>query len=126
MALITCDETKFLGDACEKLLEEYDVRFVGVINHLGNLVAGNCKIGIKPYEQGAKRKIMYSQMILSISMDKEFDESLGSVEYVTSFRKNVMITSIPRKDGVVVIFSEKTINVRELINKTRKIFEMGD
>ena len=56
MVLITCDETKFLGDACDKLLEEFDVRFVGVINHLGNLVAGNCKIGIKPLNQVQNEK----------------------------------------------------------------------
>ena len=124
MVLITCDETKFLGDACDKLLKEFDVRFVGVINHLGNLIAGNCKIGIKPLEQGTKRKIMYTQMILSLSMDREFDETLGTVEYITSFRKNVMITSIPRKDGVIVISSEKSVNVGQLINNAKKIFEI--
>ncbi|MBA4718693.1 MAG: hypothetical protein HRO68_06235 [Nitrosopumilus sp.] len=125
MVLITCDETKFLGDSCEKLLEEYDIRFVGVINHLGNLVVGNCKIGIKPYEQGAKRKIMYTQMILSLSMDKEFDESLGSVEHVMSFRKNVVMISIPRKEGLIVISAEKTVNVERLVKKAKILFEIG-
>lgn len=124
MALLTYDETKFLGDACDRLLEECDVRFVGVINHLGNLVAGNQKMGIKPYEQGPKRKIMYSQIMLNYSMDRELDESLGSVEYSTSRRKNVIMVSIPRKDDMIVISAEKTVDVEQLIKKVKVLFEI--
>lgn len=126
MVLLTCDETKFLSDTCEKLLEEFDVRFVCVINHLGNLVAGNNRMGIKPYAQDAKRKIMFTQMMLSSSMDRELDESLGSVEYNASFRKNVIIISIPRKGGdLIVISAEKTVDVKQLVKKTKKLFEIG-
>jgi len=124
MALITCDETKFLGDACDKLLQESGIRFVGVINHLGNLIAGNCKVGVTPYEKGKKRNILYTQLILGSSMDREFDETLGSVDYISTIRENVMITSIPKQDSLIVISSEKDVNITQLVKKTKRIFEL--
>jgi len=123
MSLLTYDETKLLDDSCKILLEEFDVRFVGVISKFAHVLAGGFKMGINPYEQD-KRKIMYTQLGLNISMEREFDDTLGSVEYVTSKRKNVIMITIPMNDDYLVISAETSANVELLVKKAKKIFQI--
>jgi len=123
MSLLTFDEVKLLDRSCETLLEEFDVRFVGVINKFAHMSAGGFKMGINPYELD-KRKIMYTQLGLNISMEREFDNTLGTVEYVTSKRKNVIIITIPMNDDYLVISAETSANVELLVKKAKKIFQI--
>ena len=37
-------------EKCQSLLKEPEIRFAALINHMGNLVAGGMKQGMKPLE----------------------------------------------------------------------------
>jgi hypothetical protein len=41
---------------CDQLLKEEEIRFAGLINHMGRLVAGGFKDGISPLEDEAERR----------------------------------------------------------------------
>ena len=108
---------------CEKLLEDKQLRFVGVINKLGNLVAGGFRHEVIPFETEAKRRMMYMQMALEISMRKDFDEVLGEIDYIASKRKNALMITIPI-NGKVVLISAKPYSVtEEIVSKVIKVFK---
>ena len=50
-------------EKCQSLLKEPEIRFAALINHMGNLVAGGMKQGMKPLEDEADRRKLYMELI---------------------------------------------------------------
>jgi len=50
------DEYWIYDQKCKKLLDYDEIRFAGLINKMGRLVAGGFKPGISPLEDDAERK----------------------------------------------------------------------
>ena len=73
MAQLTFSESKDLDHICKQILSLPDIRFCGVINRLGHLIAGGFKDGIIPSESEKERKMAFMQTILDINMRKEHD-----------------------------------------------------
>lgn len=103
MVQLSSSEYQKLEEVCHKVLSLPEIRFCGIINNLGNLVAGGFKEKLKPFESDEKRKMLYMEMILDINMRKEHDESLGQIEYSATKRNKVLMISIPISDKLVLI-----------------------
>ena len=108
---------------CEELLKDKQFRFVGIINKLGNLIAGGFGHEITPFETEEKSRMMYMQMVLEISMRREFDETLGEIDYIASKRKNALMISIPINDELLLISANPKSVTEEIVSKAIKIFE---
>ena len=111
---------------CEKLLEDKQLRFVGVINKLGNLIAGGFSHEIVPFETEEKNRMMYMQMVLEISMRKEFDTTLGEIDYIASKRKNALMISIPIGDELLLISTNPDSITENIVSKATKIFKNSE
>ena len=107
---------------CEELLKDEQFRFVGIINKLGNLIAGGFSHKITPFETEEKSRMMYMQMVLEISMRKDFDETLGEIDYIASKRKNALMISIPINDELLLISTNPKEETKEIVAKAIKIF----
>ena len=110
---------------CEKLFEDEQLRFVGVINKLGNLIAGGFSKEIVPFETEEKSRMMYMQMVLEISMRREFDATLGEIDYIASKRKNALMISIPIDDELLLISASPYSVTEEIVSKAVKLFKKG-
>lgn len=108
-------------DKCKNLLELPKIRFAGLINHMGKLVAGGFKGGIEPLENDAERQKMYMELALRVSMRKDFDYSLGPVKYSASRRANVVMMSFPLGNKVLLISAEPDIDVDQTAKKILKV-----
>ena len=73
-----------LENNCNKVLKNKNVIFVGVVNSLGNLIAGGFRDGVKPLGSNETRKMMYMQLKLDLNMRKDYDNLFGPVRYVSS------------------------------------------
>ncbi len=120
---LTPEKTREFEDACQKLLQEYNIRFVGVINPLGNLVAGGLKKGVTPLLNDQNLKMLYMQMQLDFNMRQDFDDVLGPIDYIASRRKNQLIISVPVDDNLVLITAEPDSDDRKIIKKAEQIFD---
>lgn len=83
---------------------------------MGNLVAGGFKESVEPYANYSRQHMMYMQLILELKMRKEFDDILGSVNYMHSKRGKVSMLSIPKGDLVVVISLEKSSDIEKIVD----------
>ena len=106
---------------CKKLLQEKEIRFAGLINNLGRLVAGGFKEDIKPLEDDAERQKMYMELALRVSMRKDFDYSLGSVKYSASRREKAVVMSFPINNNVLLISAEHDSDIDKTANKIMKL-----
>lgn len=111
---------------CQELLNYDEIRFAGIINKLGNLIAGGPKPGIQQFETEEKNRMMYMQMVLDLSMRQEFDGSLGEVEYISSQRRNVLMISVPLKKDLLLISAKPSASTDKIILAASRIFSEFD
>ena len=106
---------------CDLLLKEEKIRFAGLINHMGRLVAGGFKEGISPLEDEAERRKMYMELALRVSMRMEFDYTLGPVKYSASRREKAVMMSFPLDNNVFLVSTEPSIDIEKFAQKVMKI-----
>jgi len=106
---------------CDLLLKEEMIRFAGLINHMGRLVAGGFKEGISPLEDEAERRKMYMELALRVSMRMEFDYTLGPVKYSASRREKAVMMSFPLNNNVLLVSTEPSVDIEKFAQKVLKI-----
>ena len=106
---------------CQNLLKEPEIRFAGLINPMGHLVAGGMKKGMKPLEDDADMRKLYMELILRVSTRQEFDQSLGEVEYSASRRKKAVVMSFPIDNKVLLVSANQDVDIDATAKKIKKI-----
>ena len=106
---------------CNLLLAEQEIRFAGVIDKMGNLIAGGMRDGLKPLEDETTQKKMFMEVALRVVTRSEFDEYLGEVEYSASRRKNVVVLSFPLGNNILLLSAEKNADIDQTAKKVLNI-----
>ena len=106
---------------CQNLLKESEIRFAGLVNPMGHLVAGGMKKGLKPLEDDADMRKLYMELILRVSTRQEFDKTLGVVNYSASRREKAVVLSFPIGNKVLLISANANVNIDETAKKVKKI-----
>jgi hypothetical protein len=83
------------------------IRFVGVINKMGKLVAGGMRQGVNPLENKADSSKLFLGFALRSEMRKDFDAEFGKTIYSFSERDRIKLVSIPLNDHILRISMEK-------------------
>jgi hypothetical protein len=91
-----------------------DIRFVGVINNMGRLVAGDYKKGIVPIATIEQYK-MCMEHALELFMKKDLDDILGPLDYIVSKRKKIAIVTVPVNNHLVLISAEPDTKFEPII-----------
>lgn len=107
--------------ASKYILSLPKIRFVGIINNMGNLVMGDYKKGIVPIAEAEQYKICMEHT-LELLMKKDLDATLGSLDYIVSKRKNMVIITIPVNNHVVLISAEPNTKIEPIIDDILKNF----
>lgn len=98
----------------KNILLEPEIRFCGLIDSTGELIAGDMKSGIIPFENDAKRRQMYQELAHRVANRQGFDSNLGRVKYSASRRENVVMMSFPIGRYIVLVIAEPHVNIDRL------------
>lgn len=115
---------KSLEESCQKVLELPMIRFVGVLDKMGNRIAGGFKKDVKSYLIQPNDSRMYIQLTLEYLMRKDFDKELGAIDYIASRRGKVTMISIPTDEWLVLISAQRDVDVEKIIKKVNSSFTM--
>lgn len=109
---------------CKTLLNEPEIRFAGIIDKEGKLVVGGFKEGLVPYENDETKLQAFYNFVSKASIRKEFDESLGPINYIAARRDKAVLVSFPFPISqiLLLISAEPTINIENLAQKVVEIF----
>jgi hypothetical protein len=83
------------------------IRFVGIINRMGKLVAGGMRQGVNPLENKADSSKLFLGFALRSEMRKDFDAEFGKTIYSFSERDRIKLASFPLNDHILRISMEK-------------------
>ena len=110
---------------CNNICAKSKIRFCGIVNSMGRLVSGSFKDNIQPLDNIQQRMMLYMQSKLELSMKEEFNDSLGHVNYIVTYRDNVVIINIPSDNQKyhILISAERNSNVQEIVNDVANLFE---
>ncbi|MDH3277118.1 MAG: hypothetical protein OEL77_03690 [Nitrosopumilus sp.] len=123
MVILSVDEIKKLDEACKKLLEEENIRHVGVINQLGNLIAGGFRKNQPSLLSDDKVRMVYMQMQLDYQMRQDLNDVLGPIDYIASRRKNQLIITVPIGKNLVLISAEPNSDDKKIIKRAEELFD---
>ena len=112
------------GAKCTKLLEEPEIRFSGIVDKDGELITGGFKEGLTPYEGDETKLQSFFDFVSKASIRKEFDGSLGPINYLAARRDKAVLVSFPFPVShiLLLISAEPTANIENLAKKVVDIF----
>ncbi|MGH9998925.1 MAG: DUF6659 family protein [Nitrosopumilaceae archaeon] len=114
-----------LESICKKVMDlDNKIRFVGIINEKGRLVAGGMRKGVEPLENPKQSEILFMELALRVKMRKEFDGQMGPVKFAMSYREKAVIMSFPiRNDNVLYVSTDTKLDFKNISSKILKIFQ---
>ncbi len=115
---------KLFGEKCNRLLKESEIRFAGIVDKNGKLIAGGFKEGITPYENDETKLQSFFEFVSKASIRNELDESLGPINYLAARRDKAVLVSFPFPitQILLLISAEPTVNIEILAKKVVEIF----
>lgn len=115
---------KLYDEKCKNLLQESEIRFAGIVDKEGQLISGGFKEGISPHEGDETRLQAFLEFVSKASIRKEYDESLGPINYLAARRDKAVLVSFPFPvtQILLLISAEPTVNIETLAKKVVEIF----
>lgn len=115
----------FYDAKCKQLTSEKEIRFAGIIDESGQLVAGGFKDGLTPLEGDESKLSGFMEFASRISLRKEFDKTLGPINYIAARRDRLVLISFPFPVSkfVLLISAEPTVGIESLASKVVAIFK---
>jgi hypothetical protein len=112
------------AEKCNKLLEDPEIRFAGIVDKDGQLISGGFKEGLTPYEGDETRLQSFLEFVSKASIRKEYDESLGPINYLAARRDKAVLVSFPFPitQILLLISAEPAANIENLAKKVVEIF----
>ena len=96
------------------ILLEPEIRFCGLIDGSGQLIAGDMRSGLVPFESDARRQQMFQELAHRVANRTGFDANLGRVKYSSSRREKVVMMSFPLGKYVILVIAEPGVNIDRL------------
>ena len=90
------------------------VRFAGVINSKGRLIAGGMAPSKKRLGDRKRDEMLYMELALRVKMRREFDDDLGKVKFSMSFREKLIVMSFPMEDDVLMVSMERKTKFEQI------------
>ena len=111
-------------ELCERVKKvDPKVRFAGVINSKGRLVAGGMVSSKKRLGDRKNDEMLYMELALRVKMRSEFDDDLGKVKFSMSFREKLIVMSFPIKNDVLMVSMESKTQFEKIAFNVLKLVE---
>ena len=109
-------------ELCERIKKiDSKVRFAGVVNSMGRLVAGGMVSSKKRLGDRKNDEMLYMELALRVKMRSEFDDDLGKVKFSLSFREKLIVMSFPMKNDVLFVSMDKKMSFDKIPFKIIKL-----
>ncbi len=116
--------SKIYENNCNELLKENYIRFAGIIDINGTLIFGGFKKEIKPLEDDKLKLQMFMEFVSKLSVRKEYDKSLGPINYLAARRDKVVLISFPFPISKIILLvsASPKVNIEKLAKTVTNIF----
>ena len=116
--------TEIYDEKCKRLFEEDTIRFAGILDEKGEIISGGFKPGLTPLEGDEVKLKSFMEFVSKASIRKEFDQSLGPINYLAARRDKAVLISFPFPVSriTLLISAEPSANIEILAAHVVEIF----
>jgi hypothetical protein len=97
------------------------IRFVGIIDQMGKLIAGDMKDGLPSLERDDGSIRLYLGYAINNVLRRDFDNVFGKVLYTFSEREKIKLLTVPIDNNLLLVSMDISSDHVELINKIQQI-----
>ena len=97
------------------------IRFVGVIDQMGNLIAGDMKNGLPSLERDEGSIRLYLGYAINNVLRRDFDDVFGKVLYTFSEREKIKLLTVPIDNNLLLVSMDISSDHIELIDKIQHV-----
>lgn len=123
MHTLTANKEEYNIKCTRILKEEPSVRFAGLINGTGEVMAGGYKQKVEIYLNEIQKKEIFCEVAARVNKRKRYNSKLGHVRYSASRRENVVIMSFPVYNDALLIITDPWINIDKMAYKIMGILD---
>lgn len=109
--------------ACDTLLSNKRIRYVGILNKMGNLIFEKQQQGIDLLVPNKNSRSLYIKSVLEILFEKDFDKHIGMLSYNVSHRTKIDVITIPMFEYVILITVKTKENCDLIAQNAITLFE---
>ncbi|HEY7777310.1 MAG TPA: DUF6659 family protein [Nitrososphaeraceae archaeon] len=103
---------------CTSIFEiDEKIRFVGMIDQMGKLIAGDMKKGTPSLEKNEGSIRLYLGYAINNILRRDFDNVFGKVIYTFSEREKIKLLTIPIDENLLLVSIDKLADHNKLVNK---------
>ena len=123
MKALSSKEIQEFENICDKILKNKDVRYICLLNKMGKLIVEKKQKKVNFLIPDKKSRELYIKLKLESSLIKDFDDELGKLEFVVTYRKKMQMISIPIYGYLIMISAKKSANSHLIANSILRLFE---
>ena len=116
--------SEIYDEKCKRLFEEDTIRFAGILDEKGEIISGGFKPGLTPLEGDEVKLKSFMEFVSKASIRKEFDQSLGPINYLAARRDKAVLISFPFPVSriTLLISAEPSANIETMAAHVVEIF----
>ncbi|MEX0862439.1 DUF6659 family protein [Nitrosopumilus sp.] len=122
MTKITRKKIEKCDEFCEKILQNKNIRYICILNKMGNLIIEKKQNRTKFLLPDKKSRELYLKLKLESALIKDLDDELGQLEFVVAYRKKIQMISIPIYGNLIMVSAKKHANSHLIANTTLDLF----
>ncbi|HUU48672.1 MAG TPA: DUF6659 family protein [Nitrosopumilaceae archaeon] len=115
---------KELDILCNRVSNGPKIRFCCMVDSQGRSVASGFNDNIQPLNNEDQRQMLCAASRLELSTKREFNDTLGNVNFITTYRDNVALIIIPMQQDYLLLMSvERNGMIEQIVKNTISLFE---
>jgi hypothetical protein len=112
------------SDFCERIIALDDkIRFVGIVNKSGEVIAGGFQKGVEPLLGGEDEQELYVHSLSNVAVLNNFTDRLGGVCYHIAKYDKVSLMTFPLRDGILCLSTSPKADIDKIRDSILNIIE---
>jgi hypothetical protein len=112
---------------CEKVFGLHDdIRYAGVINDAGTLLAGGMRKGLDSITEDQNDELYLAQTALRKSMRQRFDVTMGRARYAYIEREKISMLTFYMDKNILVLSIEPNVDSHSVMDIAKDTMELLD
>ena len=110
---------------CEKVFSLHDdIRYAGVINDGGSLLAGGMRKGLDSITEDQNDELYLAQTALRKSMRQRFDETMGRARFAYVEREKISMLTFYMDKNILVLSLEPNVDTHSVMDIAKDTMEL--
>lgn len=115
---------KELEILCARLSNSPKIRFCCMVDSQGRSVASGFNNNIQPLNNEEQRQMLCMASRLELSTKREFNDTLGNVNFITTYRDNLALIIIPMQQDYLLLMSvERNAGIEQIVKNTISLLD---